>query len=87
MPTQEDLVVTHGDACLPNFIMNGEWLEGIIDVGRAGIADRHADLALAWRSLKSNLNETYAEQFLELYGLGQIDRTKLEYYCMLDELF
>lgn len=86
-PAQEDLVVTHGDPCLPNFILDGELLEGMIDVGRLGIADRHADLALTYRSLGHNLNEEYAEAFLDLYGRELVDPQKLAYYQLLDELF
>lgn len=86
-PAPEDLVVTHGDACLPNFIVNGEFIDGLIDVGRAGIADRHADLALAHRSLGRNLSADYAEQFLDLYGRERVDEGKLAYYRLLDELF
>jgi len=86
-PAQEDLVVAHGDACLPNFIVNGEFIDGLIDVGRAGIADRHADLALTHRSLGRNLNPDYAEQFLDLYGRDVVDPQKLAYYRLLDELF
>lgn len=86
-PAREDLVVTHGDACLPNFIVNGEYVEGLIDVGRAGIADRHADLALAWRSLIRNLDVEYAERFLDTYGRSLVDPEKLDYYRRLDDLF
>lgn len=86
-PAAEDLVVTHGDACLPNFIVGGEFVEGLIDVGRAGIADRHADLALAWRSTRSNLGEAHAGLFLDLYGRALVDEAKLHYYMLLDELF
>lgn len=86
-PEEEDLVVTHGDACLPNFIVNGELLEGIVDVGRLGIADRHADLALTYRSLKYNLNEQAAEDFLGQYGLNFVDRRKIAYFMLLDELW
>ena len=86
-PASEDLVVTHGDACLPNFIVQGEYVEGLIDLGRAGIADRHADLALAWRSTRRNLGATSAGMLLDLYGRELVDEGKLEYYVVLDELF
>lgn len=86
-PATEDLVVTHGDACLPNFIVQGEYVEGLIDVGRAGLADRHTDLALAWRSARRNLGDVYAGMFLDLYGRDLVDEEKLEYYRALDELF
>jgi len=86
-PAEEDLVVTHGDACLPNVIVQGEYVEGLIDLGRAGIADRHMDLALAWRSTRRNLGATYAGMLLDLYGRELVDEGKLAYYQLLDELF
>jgi len=86
-PPTEDLVVTHGDPCLPNLILNGEWVEGFVDVGRAGLADRHADVALAHRSLTHNLTAAHAEAFLDAYGREWVDPQKLAYYCLLDELF
>ncbi|WP_216323582.1 APH(3') family aminoglycoside O-phosphotransferase [Deinococcus aestuarii] len=86
-PESEDLVVTHGDACLPNLIVNGEYVEGFVDVGRAGIADRHADLALAHRSLTRNLGPEHAERFLNTYGRALVDERKLAYYRLVDEFF
>lgn len=86
-PAAEDLVVTHGDPCLPNMILNGGLIEGLIDVGRAGIADRHADVALAWRSTRSNLGAEWGELLLDGYGRDLIDPEKIRYYCLLDELF
>ncbi|AFD24272.1 APH(3') family aminoglycoside O-phosphotransferase [Deinococcus gobiensis] len=86
-PGQEDLVVTHGDPCLPNLLVAGEYVEGFVDVGRAGIADRHADLALAYRSAARNLGPEHAEAFLDQYGRALVDPHKLAYYQLLDELF
>ncbi|MGI8747788.1 MAG: APH(3') family aminoglycoside O-phosphotransferase [Deinococcus sp.] len=86
-PAGEKLVVTHGDPCLPNLLVSGEHVEGFIDVGRAGLADRHADLALAHRSPTRNLGAEAAGHFLEVYGLALVDEEKLAYYRLLDELF
>ncbi|WP_261664717.1 APH(3') family aminoglycoside O-phosphotransferase [Deinococcus sp. Marseille-Q6407] len=85
-PQTEDVVVTHGDACLPNFIVQGEYVEGLVDVGRAGLADRHADLALASRSIRRNLGAKWVDPFLDTYGRDLVDEGKLEYYVALDEL-
>ncbi len=87
MPSSEDLVFTHGDYCLPNIIIHEGKVNGFIDWGRAGIADRYQDIALAVRSITRNFGKEYTEVFLEEYGLAQIDRTKIEYYQLLDEFF
>lgn len=86
-PAHEDLVVTHGDPCLPNLLLDGEYLSGFVDIGRLGLADRHADLALAHRDLHSTLGPQMAGHFLDVYGRSLVDEGKLAYYVLLDELF
>jgi aminoglycoside phosphotransferase len=88
-----DLVVCHGDACLPNFLVDPETFEvtGMLDVGRLGLADRHLDLALATRSMtNTSLNPGYgpaaAERLLAAYGLPA-DPWRLHFYRLLDEFF
>lgn len=88
-----DLVVCHGDACLPNFTADPETLEitGMVDVGRLGVADRHLDLALATRSMSdTSLNPAYgpgpAEALLAEYALAA-DPWRLDFYRLLDEFF
>jgi aminoglycoside phosphotransferase len=88
-----DLVVCHGDACLPNFLLDPDSCEvtGMIDVHRLGLADRHLDLALATRSLSdTSLNPAYgpdaAEALLTAYG-GPADPWRLDFYRLLDEFF
>lgn len=86
-PVSEDIVVTHGDACLPNFIFNDDSFSGFVDCGRCGRSDRYQDLALAYRSIGSNYGGNLAENFLIAYGLKDIDAEKLSYYRLLDEFF
>ena len=89
MPSEEELVFTHGDYCLPNIIVDPELkqINGFIDVGRAGIADRYQDLALASRSLAHNFGEEWSDMLFSMYGLATPDRSKLEFYQLLDEFF
>ncbi len=66
-PKMEDLVMTHGDACLPNFIAYGGSFSGYIDCGRLGIADRHQDMALACGSIERNFGAALVADFLNIY--------------------
>jgi aminoglycoside phosphotransferase len=88
MVPDEDLVFTHGDYCLPNIIIDEEkgCVVGFVDLGRAGVADRYADLALGLRSIQYNLGEGYEKNFLEAYGhFTTWDQQKIEFYQRLDE--
>lgn len=97
-PAAEDLVVCHGDFCLPNIVLGTSThdVTGVIDVGRAGIADRHQDLALMTRSIRHELNGQFgdadADRFLRRYVAGTPSMTAadpdlLAFYRLLDEFF
>jgi aminoglycoside phosphotransferase len=86
-PADEDLVFTHGDYCLPNIVLKDGVISGFVDWGRAGIADRYQDIALAIRSITYNFGEQQVGYFLEAYGLPELDESKVSYYQLLDEFF
>lgn len=86
-PGTEDIVVTHGDACLSNAIFDGGSFSGFVDCARCGRADRHQDLALAARSIASNFGGDSVADFLEAYGIESIDAEKISYYQLVDEFF
>ncbi len=61
-------ILVHGDACLPNFIFNGDSFSGFIDLADAKLANMEVDLAAAIWSLQYNMGSGYGLKFLEKYG-------------------
>lgn len=95
---EEELVLSHGDYCLPNIFGVQGKVTGYIDLGKTGIADKWCDIALCYRSLshnysgkyKSNENITSSDHdgLLLFRELGiKPDWEKIRYYILLDELF
>ena len=83
---EETLVLTHGDACLPNILVQDFRLSGFIDLGAAGLGDKWRDLERACWSLGYNYGAGYDELFLRAYGVSGADRERLDFYREL-ELF
>ncbi|MEO3755081.1 APH(3') family aminoglycoside O-phosphotransferase [Streptomyces sp. B6B3] len=88
---ERDLVVCHGDLCVPNVILDPETcrVSGVLDTGRLGVADRWLDLAIATRSLAGDLNPQYggqaaADRYLTRYGVDP-DPARITFYRLLDE--
>jgi aminoglycoside phosphotransferase len=86
-PDNEELVLNHGDYCLPNVMFTNNRVTGFIDLDRAGVADRYNDLAIASRSIVSNLGEGFGEVFFDAYGVTDLDLEKINYFRMMDEMF
>lgn len=92
---QEELVLSHGDFCLPNIFFTEDKLSGFIDLGKMCVADKYQDIALCYRSLTNNLNGSYGgavrrkldvDNFFDKLGIAP-DWDKIRYYILLDELF
>lgn len=64
----------HGDFCLPNVILDNWKFSTFIDVGLAGVGDKHIDLYWVLWSLNYNLGtDKYTDYFLEMYGKEKVD--------------
>lgn len=91
----EDLVLSHGDFCLPNVFIKDGKVAGFIDLGRMGIADRWQDIALCYRSLMHNYGGKYSGKAYKdhdpnlLFEALEMEPNwqKLRYYILMDELF
>lgn len=82
----DDLVVTHGDYSLDNLFISAGRVTGCIDLGRSGTADRYQDLAVIWNCL-DEFGSAAQDRFLKAYGIETIDRHRLEFHLLLDEMF
>ena len=79
-PDLDRLVVCHGDACAPNTLLDdrGGYL-GQVDLGRLGVADRWADLAVATYSLAWNFEGDWEAELLDAYGIER-DEERIDFY-------
>lgn len=85
-PRNEERVLTHGDFCLPNVLVEAGQVTGVVDWGHAGVGDRHRDFAAVAMSIGRNYGEEWVEPFFEAYGVGDVDREKLRYHRLLYDL-
>ncbi len=64
----------HGDYCLPNIMLDNWNFSGFIDLGNAGVGDRHIDLFWGAWTLNFNLKtDRYRERFFDAYGRSDIN--------------
>lgn len=79
-PPIDRLVVCHGDACMPNTLLDddGRWTAHV-DLALLGVADRWADIAVATMSIEWNYDTGWEDTLIEAYGI-EPDRERLAYY-------
>ena len=89
-----DPVLSHGDYCMPNVLLDQHAVSGFIDLGHMCVQDRYVDIADCYRSLKHNYDGTFGgkvypdfdpDLFLQKLNI-QVDRAKLQYYLVLGAL-
>lgn len=90
LPAQER-VFSHGDWCLPNALAESGKITGFIDWGEGGIANPWQDVAMLATSMCYNYNtpdrhEEYARMIVSEAGLGELDRNKLRFFRLLNEM-
>lgn len=71
-------VLVHGDACLPNFIFQGDNFSGYIDLGDSMVASPEIDFSAAIWSLQYNLGTGYGAMFLKKYGVENVTEELVE---------
>jgi len=83
IPPVDALVVCHADACAPNTLVgdDGRWAAHV-DLGRLGVADRWADLAVAAWSTVWNYGPGYDVHVYDAYGV-EPDARRIAYYRLL----
>jgi streptomycin 3"-kinase len=86
-------VVCHGDACMPNFMVDPDTLRctGLIDLGRLGVADPYVDLALFLANARDHWTapaQAVAARtgLFEMLGVAEPDDGRLGFYLGLDPL-
>jgi aminoglycoside phosphotransferase len=84
-PKFENNVLTHGDFCLPNILLEDDGF-GIIDLGDCGPGDKYMDLSSMEVSIKRNFGAEWVEVFNKHYDPNlKIDKDKIKYYQLIDQ--
>lgn len=79
-PPVDRLVVCHGDACVPNTLLDDAGNpSGHVDLGALGLGDFWADLAVASMSTEWNYGPGFEDALIAAYGV-EPDSERLAYY-------
>ena len=78
-------VLTHGDFCLPNILLDSDNF-GIIDLGACGPGDKYKDLSSMEVSIKRNFGAEWVSVFNQHYDPNLImDKDKIRYFQLIDQ--
>lgn len=90
---EDNLVLCHGDVCMPNMMIDESNTIGYIDIVQIGTCDRYLDIAIGLRSLRYNLevyNHTFKKEYIDIfkqaYGIDSLNTDKIMFYILVDEL-
>ncbi|NLD88027.1 MAG: aminoglycoside 3'-phosphotransferase [Clostridiales bacterium] len=84
---KDDLVLAHGDYCLPNVFLEGDKVTGFLDMADAGVCDRYMDIAQCLWSIEYNFRtDKYNSLFLENLGI-EPDYEKIRLWSLYGMLF
>ncbi|MBO9872250.1 MULTISPECIES: APH(3') family aminoglycoside O-phosphotransferase [Xanthomonas] len=87
LPLASERVLCHGDYSLDNILLDApDRVVGVIDLGRAGVADPYQDLAILANCL-DEFGPALADHFFAAYGIATPDLTRLQFHQLLDEFF
>ncbi len=75
-------VVNHGDPTVGNWCLDGGGRPGITGRHRAGPADRHLDLAIAYRSISDHFGPEAVFGFVDAYGTDP-DLLRLDHHLLV----
>lgn len=79
-PEIDRLVVCHGDACMPNTLLDDAGRPiAHVDLAALGTGDRWADIAVASMSTEWNVGPGWDDDLIAAYGVDP-DRERLAYY-------
>jgi len=89
----EEPVLSHGDLCLPNILVEGGAVSGFVDLGNCCVRDRWSDIADLTGSLRRNCDGTFGPVYAGFDPDGlfrelgvEPDAERLLFYEVLDVL-
>ncbi len=88
-------VLSHGDYCLPNILLENDAVSGYIDLGDCAVSDKWKDISMCYISLKNNFSGYFGGKVYPEFNPHVLfeklniepDWDKLNYWMLLNELF